>query len=138
MYKRQGQYQSVLNDFNASDFSDSNRLACQILQYRAQCATGQYEEVIGSISDPDAQSTPDLAAAKAYASYLQDPSEASASEAERLAEHHGQENLTVQLLCGIVLTRAGKEDAALALLQKHQGSLDAVALIVQILSLIHI
>jgi len=38
----------------------------------------------------------------------------------------------VQLCCGTVLANAGAYDEALALLAKHQGSLDAVALIVQI------
>jgi len=128
----QGQYQSVLNDYNTSDFSDSNSLTCRILQYRAHCALGQYDEVIGSISASDSDNSPDLAAVKTYASYLQNPSDAGASEAENLAEQHGQDNLSVQILCGVVLARAGKEDDALTLLQKHQGSLDAVALIVQI------
>jgi len=38
----------------------------------------------------------------------------------------------VQLLCGTILARAGKPEQAVALLSRHQGSLDAVALIVQI------
>jgi len=42
-----------------------------------------------------------------------------------LAEQHGQENLSVQLLVGIVLEKAGETEDALALLSKHQGSLDA-------------
>lgn len=127
----QGQYQSVLTDFDASSFSDSNKLPIQVLQYRAQCALGQYDEVISAISDSNAKSTPDLAAVRIYASYLSKSSDAAVKEAKRLAESEG-ENLTVQLLCGTVLARAGEQDAALQLLAKHQGSLDAVALIVQI------
>lgn len=46
-------------------------------------------------------------------------------QAKKLAEQHGQENLTVQLCVGIVLERAGETEAALDVLSKHQGSLDA-------------
>jgi len=53
------------------------------------------------------------------------------TEAESLAEKNG-DNLSVQLLCGTVLADAEKHEQALALLSRHQGSLDAVALIVQI------
>ncbi|KAK4556977.1 hypothetical protein LTR86_005958 [Recurvomyces mirabilis] len=127
----QSQYTSVLSDFNTSDFSSSNHLPVQVLQYRAQCALGQYDEVIGSISDSNAKSTPDLAAVRTYASYLQTGSAGAVKEAERLAEQHA-ENLTIQLLCSTILARSGKNEAALTLLSKHQGSLDAVALIIQI------
>lgn len=127
----QGQYASVLSDYTTSDFSESNRLSVKILQYRAQCELGQYDEVIKSISDSDAKQTPDLAAAKTFAKYLKTGSDEAAAEAEKLSESQG-DNLTVQLLCGTVLSRAGKQEAALSLLSKHQGSLDAVALIVQI------
>ncbi|KAK5112058.1 hypothetical protein LTR85_011639 [Meristemomyces frigidus] len=129
----QGQYQAVINDYTTSDFSSSNTLPVQILQYRAQCALRQYDEVIGVISDSDAKRTPDLAAVRTYASYLQRPRDdaPAVAEAERLAGSQG-DNLSVQLLCGAILARAGKVEAALELLHKHQGSLDAVALIVQI------
>lgn len=127
----QAQYSSVLSDYDAASFSPESRLPIQILQYRAQCALGQYDDVIGSISDSDAKSTPDLAAVRVYASYLQHGSDNAVAEAERLAERQ-DDNLTVQLLCGTVLARAAKPEQAVQLLSKHQGSLDAVALIVQI------
>jgi coatomer protein complex subunit epsilon len=127
----QGQYQSVLDDFDASDFSDSNKIPIQILRYRAQCALGQYDKVLSGISDSDAKRTPDLAAVKLLAAYSQKPSDKLVSDAETLASASG-DNLTVQLLVGTILARAGKSDQALALLSKHQGSLDAVALLVQI------
>ncbi|KAK0317416.1 hypothetical protein LTR82_011454 [Friedmanniomyces endolithicus] len=127
----QAQYTSVLDDYSTSDYSTSNRLPVQILQYRAQCALRQYDEVIGSISDSDARSTPDLAAVRTYASYLQKPSASAVQEAERLAEKEG-DNLSVQLLCGTILARAEKAEQALQLLAKHTGSLEAVALTVQI------
>lgn len=129
----QGLYQAVLSDFDAGSFSASNKLPIQILQYRAQCALGQHAQVLSSISESDAKSTPDLAAVRTFASYLQKPSSDSpaVAEAKQLAESAG-DNLSVQLLCGTVLARAGEQEAAVQLLSKHQGSLDAVALIVQI------
>ena len=45
--------------------------------------------------------------------------------AKKLAAQHGQENLAIQLCVGIILDRAGETEAALELLSKHQGSLDA-------------
>lgn len=130
----QGQYSSVLTDFEPSAFSETNHLPVQILQYRAQCALGQYDEVLANISSSSpssSNSTPDFDATKIYASYLQSPSDSLADDAAALAESEG-DNLTVQLLCGTVLARAGRSEEALRLLSRHQGSLDAVALIVQI------
>ncbi|WPH02541.1 Coatomer subunit epsilon-1 [Acrodontium crateriforme] len=127
----QGQYTSVINDFETSSFSESNKIPIQVLQYRAHCALGSYDEVISQISDKDAKKSPDLAAVKLFASYLKKPSDKAVSEAELLAESQG-DNLSVQLLCGTILARAEKQEQAVQLLAKHQGSLDAVALIVQI------
>lgn len=129
----QGQYTTVVNDFEASTFSDANHLAVRILQARAQCALGEYKKVIAGISDSEAKSTPDLAAVKVYATFLSKDGKdtKSVSDAERLAET-ASDNLTVQLLVGTVLARAEKQEQALQLLSQHQGSLDAVALIVQI------
>jgi len=129
----QGQYQLVLSDFDSSDFSESNRLAVQVLQYRAQIALGQTSEVLSAVSAANASSSPDLAAVRVYATFASKGAQddAAVAEAEKLAEEQG-DNLTVQLLCGTVLARAGKQEQALQLLAQHQGSLDAVALIVQI------
>lgn len=120
----QGQYSSVLSDFSPADFSPSNTLPIQILQYRAQLALGQNSKVLSSISEADAKKTVDLAAVRALAAD-------DITSAEQLAESAG-DNLTVQLLCSTVLAKAGKQEQALVLLAKHQGSLDAVALMVQI------
>lgn len=129
----QGQYNAVINDFEASSFSASNRLPIRVLQLRAQCALGEYRKVISEISDSDAKSTADLAAVKIYATYLSKSGgdDKALAEAEKLAES-ASDNLTVQLLVGSVLARAEKQEQALQLLAQHQGSLDAVALIVQI------
>lgn len=120
----QGQYASVLSDFSPADFSPSNALPIQILQYRAQLALGQNSAVLSAISSADAKKTIDLAAVRALAAN-------DTAAATTLAETAG-DNLSVQLLCGTVLANAGQPEAALALLSQHQGSLDAVALIIQI------
>lgn len=132
----QSQYPTVLSDFDPSSFSANNKLPVQVLQYRAQCALGQYDDVISSISDSDAKSTPDLAAVRVYASFLQSTARGSdgsdaLAEAERIAAGN-KDNLSVQLLVGTILARSGSPENALELLIRHQGSLDAVALIIQI------
>lgn len=129
----QGQYSNVINDFEASSFSDTNKLPVRILQSRAQCALGEYKKVVSSIGDAEAKSTPDLAAVRIYATFLSKHGEdaKAVTDAKKLAETAG-DNLTVQLLCGTVLARADQQEEALQLLAQHQGSLDAVALIVQI------
>lgn len=128
----QGRYQSVLDDFETSNFSSTNELAVRVLRSRAQLALGQAAEVQRSISDSEASKIPDLAAVKAYAAYQQNPSNAAAvTKLEQLTET-ASDNLTVQLLGAALLARTGKAEQALALLAKHQGSLDAVALAVQI------
>ncbi|KAF2140470.1 uncharacterized protein K452DRAFT_288558 [Aplosporella prunicola CBS 121167] len=126
----QGQYQQVV-DFDTSSFSASNELPARILKLRARIALGQYDDVI---SEAEAESlVPDLAAAKTLAQYLKDPWDAddAIAAARKLASEQG-DSLSVQLLAGSVLSNAGLNEEALALLAKHQGSLDAVAMIIQI------
>lgn len=125
----QSQYQEVI-DFDTSSFSSENELPARILQLRAQLALHQYSDVLSTVSASSAKTTPDLAAVRACASYLSGQTSALA-DAETLAESHS-DNLSVQLLAGTVLAAAGDYDKALTLLSKHQGSLDAVALIIQI------
>ncbi|TIA30202.1 hypothetical protein D6C78_09743 [Aureobasidium pullulans] len=128
----QGQYQQVI-DFDTSVFSAPNQPSAQILKYRAQLALQDYDSVSSSISSSDASSDPSLAAVKVYASYAASSftSDSAVSQAESLSQSNS-DNLSVQLLCGAVLARAGKTDEAIALLSQHQGSLDAVAMSTQI------
>ncbi|KEQ79759.1 hypothetical protein M438DRAFT_378013 [Aureobasidium pullulans EXF-150] len=128
----QGQYQQVI-DFDTSIFSAPNQPSAQILKYRAQLALQDYDSVSSSISSSDASSDPSLAAVKVYASYAASSftSDSAVSQAESLSQSNS-DNLSVQLLCGAVLARAGKTDEAIALLSQHQGSLDAVAMSTQI------
>lgn len=114
-----GAFQQVL-DFDTSSFSSSNALPVRVLQLRSKIALGQAKEVSAELAS---EKTPDLIALKLLAD--QEQGKDVLSQAKKLAEQHGQENLNVQLLIGIVLEKAGETEEALALLSKHQGSLDA-------------
>jgi coatomer protein complex subunit epsilon len=114
-----GAFQQVL-DFDTSSFSSSNALPVRVLKLRSKIALGQAKGVSAELAS---EKTPDLVAVKLLADYEQGKDVV--SQAKKLAEQHGQENLSVQLLVGIILERAGETEAALALLSKHQGSLDA-------------
>ncbi|KAF1962139.1 hypothetical protein CC80DRAFT_434924 [Byssothecium circinans] len=121
-----GAYQQVL-DFDISSFSSSNALPSRILKLRSQIALGQAQDVASSLAK---ETTPDLVAVRLLAE--NELGKNVLSEVRKLVEKEGQENLTVQLVGGIVLERAGETEEALNVLSKHEGSLDAVALIVQI------
>lgn len=130
----QSQHSTVLSDYDPTTFSPPNKLPARLLQLRSQCALGQTTTVLSSVTPAEAQSNPSLAAMRAYASHLASPSDpAPIATAQELAEAHGADNADVQLLAGAVLARAGKCDDAVKLLGKHQGSLDAVAMLVQVL-----
>jgi coatomer protein complex subunit epsilon len=124
----QAQYQKVI-DFDTSSLSSENALPARILQLRAQIASGQAEEVLADVEGED--EVPDLAAVKALALYGTGNTSTAVKEIEELAAT-SSENATVQVTGGTVLQAAGKSEEALALLMKHSGSLEAVALIVQI------
>lgn len=91
-----------------------------MLKLRSQIALGQTKEVISELSG---EKTPDLVAIRLLAEY--ESGKDVIGEIERLVEQHGQENLTVQLVAGIVYERVGETEKALEVLSKHQGSLDA-------------
>jgi coatomer protein complex subunit epsilon len=115
----QGQYQQVLN-FDTSSFNSDNALPAQLLQLRASIALGAYDDVLAEVKG---KKVPDLAAAGLLAQYLKGD-ESAVEKAKVLAEKEG-DALGVQLLAGTVLARAGLVEEALAVLAKHQGSLDA-------------
>ncbi|KAF2758322.1 coatomer subunit epsilon [Pseudovirgaria hyperparasitica] len=127
----QGQYQQVV-DFDTAALSPSNALPARILKLRAQLALAQYNQVLAS-TKKDADSAPDIAAIRLLAEYLKntDAGEDAVAKAQKLTAESG-DNLTVQLCAGTILAREGLTEEALAVLGKHDGSLDAVALIVQI------
>ena len=93
-----------------------------MLQLRAQIASGQAKQVLASV-EKDTH-VPDFAAVKAFAQYATGNASAATSAVEKLIESTS-DNSTVQVLGGTVLQAAGKPEEALALLTKHQGSLEA-------------
>ncbi|GFF26412.1 coatomer subunit epsilon [Aspergillus lentulus] len=124
----QGQYQNVI-DFDTSALSPDNHLTARILQLRAQLAVGQTVEVLSAVDGED--ENPDLAAVKALAQLAAGDAESALQLTQELAENY-PENPSVQVLGGTVLQAQGRSEEALAVLTKHQGNLEAVALIVQI------
>lgn len=75
-------------------------------------------------SELSGEKTPELVAVRLLAEYEQGKS-GTVDQIRKLAEQHGGDNLVVQLCGGTVLAREGEVEEALALLSKHQGSLDA-------------
>ncbi|TGZ85537.1 hypothetical protein EX30DRAFT_361363 [Ascodesmis nigricans] len=122
----QGQFSTVVST-TPETFSPENQTTAKVLIYRARIAQGEAETVASELEGAE---EPELKAVKAYAEYTVGNTNA-AQEIEALVES-SSDNVTVQLLGGIVLHLEGKSDEALALLSKHQGNLEAVALIVQI------
>ncbi|KAI0842459.1 coatomer epsilon subunit-domain-containing protein [Hypoxylon sp. FL0890] len=123
----QGQYQEVI-DFDTSALSPENALPARVLVLRARIALGQAEDVV---ADVQGESEPELVAVRALAEYTLGKTDAAVKTIEELASSAG-DNQTVQVVGGTVLQAAGKSEEALALLSRHSGSLDAVALITQI------
>ncbi|KAF4496916.1 coatomer epsilon subunit [Fusarium agapanthi] len=123
----QGQYQEVI-DFDTSSFSPDNALPARILVLRARLALGQAEDVL---DDVKGDSQPELQALGALAEFNLGKVDSAVETIEKLASS-AADNTTVQVIGGTVLQAAGRSEEALALLTQHQGSLDAVSLIVQI------
>ncbi|KAI5283881.1 hypothetical protein KEM54_001763, partial [Ascosphaera aggregata] len=126
---QQGQYAETVA-FDTSALSPENALPARILKLRAQIALGQIDEVLADVEGEEDQAS-DLAAVRALAYQAGGNGAMALKEAERLAAEEG-DNATVQILAGTVLQAHGKSEEALQLLAKHQGNLEAVALITQI------
>ncbi|KAK4195081.1 coatomer epsilon subunit-domain-containing protein [Triangularia verruculosa] len=123
----QGQYQEVV-DYDVSTLSSENELPARVLQLRARIALGQAED---ALADVTGEKEPELQVIAALAEQALGNNDKAVEIVEKLAES-AADNTTVQVVGGTVLQAAGKSEEALALLSQHQGSLDAVALIVQI------
>ncbi|KAH0599865.1 hypothetical protein MHUMG1_02655 [Metarhizium humberi] len=123
----QGQYQEVV-DFDTSSFSADNALPARVLVLRARIALGQAKDVVAEVKGAE---EPDLEVLGAYAEYSLGKTDAALKTVEKLASS-AADNVTVQVVGGTVLQAAGKSEEAIALLSQHQGSLEAVALIIQI------
>ncbi|GAP92861.1 putative coatomer subunit epsilon [Rosellinia necatrix] len=127
-YFYQGQYQEVI-DFDTSSLSPENEVPARVLAHRARIALGQAEDVLADVQGETSE--PEFAAVAALAQAALGQTEDAVQAIEELAQSAG-DNQTVQVLGGIVLQASGKSDDAMALLTKHTGSLDAIALITQI------
>lgn len=119
-------YQTVL-DFDTSALSASNKSAAQILKYRAQIALGQSSSVISSLKNSKDAPSRSITALALHTSGDSKGLETATSLAESESE-----DATVQICAGTVLASVGEYAAAIDLLQKHQGSLEAVAILAQI------
>ncbi|KAF5231934.1 hypothetical protein FAUST_8981 [Fusarium austroamericanum] len=126
-YFHQGQYQEVV-DFDTSSFSPDNALPVRVLVLRARLALGQAEDVLDEVKG---ESEPEFQALGALAELNLGKTDSAVQTIEKLVSL-AADNTTVQVIGGTVLQAAGKSEEALALLTQHQGSLDAVSLIVQI------
>lgn len=113
----QGQYQEVI-DFDTSSFSAENAVPARVLVLRARIALGQAQEVL---ADVKGESEPDFEVIGAFAEYTLGKTEAALKTVEKLASS-AADNVTVQVVGGIVLQAADKSEDALALLSQHQGS----------------
>ena len=113
----QGQYQEVV-DFDTSSFSPENALPAKVLVLRARIALGQAEDVLGEVKGAE---EPELAAVCALAEQALGKTDSAVATIEKLSETSA-DNVTVQVVGGIVLQAAGKSEEALALLSQHQGS----------------
>jgi coatomer protein complex subunit epsilon len=113
----QGQYQQAI-DFDTSALSPENALPARVLSLRAQLALGQAEDVL---ADVQGEKEPELATVAALAEWQSGNESKGLAAAEKLAGSYA-DNVTVQILAGLVLQQGGKSEEALALLGKHQGS----------------
>ena len=114
--------------FDTSSLSADNKRNAQILKYRAQIALGQCSSVISSLKQSQD------AASRSIVALAQNSSGNTSSALETalsLAESDGEDNV-VQICAGTVLAAHQEYAKATDLLAKHQGSLEAVALLVQI------
>lgn len=123
----QGQYQAVL-DFDTSALSQSNITTARVLKLRAQIANGDIQGALASI---EKEKGPDFAAVKAFAQHSKGDTSTAEKQIEPLVEK-SSENATVQILGSVILQAAGRTEEALSLLSKHQGNLEAIAIITQI------
>ena len=119
-------YQSVLS-YDTAALSSENKTAAQILKYRAQIALGESSKVISSLKQSQDAPSRSLVALAQNAS---GKSSSAVETALSLAENDGEDSV-VQICAGTVLAANQEYTKATELLSKHQGSLEAVALLVQ-------
>jgi len=118
-------YPAVLS-YDVSSLSETNRTTAQHLKYRAQIAVGDTSVLSTLESAKDAPSRSILALAQHAAG-----NSAGVETALSLADSDAEDS-TVQICAGTVLAAAGEHAKAIELLSKHQGSLEAVAILTQV------
>lgn len=118
-------YQTVL-DFDTSALFSSNQATAQTLKYRAQIALGDSSSVISELKPKATSGSP---SSRALLALAQNDVEVAT---ELATDPSTAEDPTVQVCAGTVLASAAEYTTAIDLLSKHQGSLEAVALLVQI------
>lgn len=114
-------------DFDTTPISSENKKTAQTLKYRAQIALGQSSAVVSAL-----KSSKDAASQAIVALAQQASGNASALETATSLAASDPEDAVVQVCAGTVLAAGGEYATAVDLLSKHQGSLEAVALLVQI------
>ncbi|KAK9472400.1 coatomer epsilon subunit-domain-containing protein [Dipodascopsis tothii] len=129
----QGSYKEVLLQ-PLSGYSDTTAVQARIYHLRAKIALGDAATVLEELEhDDDIETSAGLQAVKALALYKAGEEEDAVELAESLADSPAVgDDETVLVLSATVLQLAGRTEDALSVLSKHQGSLAAVALVVQI------
>lgn len=125
-----GDYNQVLS-LDITGYNEKNKVAAQVLVERAKVRLGRAQEVV---SELEGSVDVSLQAVKAYAQYTigVGAKESGLEAVKQLVEKHGADNSVVQYLGGLVYVLEGQDDEALQLLEKHEGSLECISLIVQI------
>lgn len=109
--------------YDTSSLSDTNRLPARILKLRARLEVGEAAAVTKELEN-ETNPVPDIEAVLLLAKYIQKGSDNIVERAKVLGESQS-ENSNVLVVCGTILARDGKFEEALALLKKHEDSLDA-------------
>lgn len=126
-----GDYEQVVS-IDPETFTETNVVHAQVLVARAQIALGRHQELLASLSGVTADEV-ELSVVKQFALYTLGGSGRAAAlgELEQAIKAH-KTNQTVQYIGGLVLVAEQRLDEALELLSLHEGSLEAISLIVQI------
>lgn len=129
-----GNYSEVLS-LDISNYSEKNKIWAQVLVERAKIRLGRGQEAVSELEGAEEVA---LQAVKAYAQYIigVGGKEKGLEAIKGLEQQYGEENSAVQYFGGLIHVLEGQDDEALKLLEKHQGSLECISLIVQI-HLIH-
>jgi coatomer protein complex subunit epsilon len=121
-----GDFAQVIGN-DISGYKETNKTRAQVLVARAKIYTGKARDVIAEFSSTP---NPSLAAVKAYGEYYSGI-KSGLSNIEKLIDTNA-DDAHVQFLGGLVLVAEKRYPEALALVGKHEGSLECTSLLVQI------